>query len=186
MGIQPMHNDTGFLLDQMWGLLWKIPLKRAFRDHNSPFWIIGAIMDFLNPQTEQQYKIKKYREKTPYPFLKYLIIFLTCSTPRCQKNKNKKQDARRSSMFQTVEYVSDWSMFLDWSMIQNGVCFRLEYVSDWSMFQTEVWFRLEYVSDWSMIQTEIWFRLKYVTFYQQKSKNVSIWYHIEIFKYCKI
>jgi len=31
------------------GLPWKIPLKRAFRDHNSPFCILGAVMGkFLN------------------------------------------------------------------------------------------------------------------------------------------
>jgi len=31
------------------GLPWKIPLKRAFRDHNSPFCIWGAVMGkFLN------------------------------------------------------------------------------------------------------------------------------------------
>ena len=43
-----MHNDTGFLTqpDVRTGLLWKIPLKRAFRYHNSPFCIRGADMGF--------------------------------------------------------------------------------------------------------------------------------------------
>ena len=31
------------------GLLWMIPLKRAFMDHNSPFCKRGAVMGFLNP-----------------------------------------------------------------------------------------------------------------------------------------
>ena len=31
------------------GLLWMIPLKRAFMDHNSPFCKRGAVLGFLNP-----------------------------------------------------------------------------------------------------------------------------------------
>ena len=48
MGRQAMHNDTGFLTqpDVRTGLLWKIPLKRAFRYHKSPFCIRGADMGF--------------------------------------------------------------------------------------------------------------------------------------------
>jgi len=52
------------------GLLWKIPLKRAFRDHNSPFSIRGASYGFsLISLAGKQYKMEEHREKSPIPFL---------------------------------------------------------------------------------------------------------------------
>ena len=48
MGIQAMQNNTGFFTppDVRTGLLWKIPLKRAFRARNSPFCIRVIVMSF--------------------------------------------------------------------------------------------------------------------------------------------
>ena len=49
MGIQAMHNDTGFLLDQLWGLDHAVQdsSRWGFNAFNSPFCIMGAVMGFL-------------------------------------------------------------------------------------------------------------------------------------------
>jgi len=86
------------------GLPWKIPLKRAFRDHNSPFCIRGAVMiNSLIPLTEKKYEMKEHREKSPIPFflqtslsLSYLLhnLMLKKLYGKALKYKNKKQEAR--------------------------------------------------------------------------------------------
>jgi len=108
MGIQAMHNDTGFFTrpDVRTGLPWKIPLKKAFKDHNSPFCIWGAVMGkFLN-SPGKQYEMKEHKEKSPIPFflqtslsLSYLLhnLMLIELFGKASKCKNKKQEARRKN-----------------------------------------------------------------------------------------
>ena len=51
MGIQVMHNDTGFLLNRLWGLdcYGRFLSRELYRAYSSPFCIRGAVIGFLNP-----------------------------------------------------------------------------------------------------------------------------------------
>jgi len=71
MGIQAMHNDTGFLLDQLRELdCYERFLSRELRAYNTPFFIMGVVMGFLNPPLLGKSIIKKeQREQPPIPFL---------------------------------------------------------------------------------------------------------------------
>ena len=78
-----MQNDIGILLDKM-----KIPLKRAFRAHNSPFCIRGAVMGFLNPLNGKQYKMKEHREQSLIPFFLQTSLSLSYLLHNLMSKKN--------------------------------------------------------------------------------------------------
>ena len=71
MGIQAMHNDTGFLLDQMWGLdCHGRYLSIELSEITTPHFAYGVQLwvNSLIPLTGKQYKMKEHREKSPIPF----------------------------------------------------------------------------------------------------------------------
>jgi len=71
VGIQAMHNVTGFLLDQMLGLdCHRRYLSRELSGITFPHFAYGVQLwvNSLIPLNGKQYKMKEHREKSPIPF----------------------------------------------------------------------------------------------------------------------
>ena len=104
-----MHNDTGFLLDQMWGLdCHGRYLSRELSGITTPHFAYGVQLwvNSLIPLTVKQYKMKEHREKSPIPFflqtslsLSYLLYnsMLKELFGKALKCNYKKQEARRKN-----------------------------------------------------------------------------------------
>jgi len=104
-----MHNNTGFLLDQMWGLdCHGKYLSRELSGITTPHFAYGVQLwvNSLISLTGKQHKMKEHREIFPIPFflqtslsLSYLLhnSKLKELFGKALKCKNKKQEARRKN-----------------------------------------------------------------------------------------
>ena len=103
-----MHNDTGFLLDQMWGLDYHGRyLSRELSGITTPHFAYGVQLwvNSLIPLTGKQYKMKEHREKSPIPFFLQTSLSLSYLLHNSMLKelfgkalcKNNKQEARRKN-----------------------------------------------------------------------------------------
>ena len=107
MGIQVMHNDTGFLLNRLWGLdcYGRFLSRELYRAYSSPFCIRGAVIGFLNPPKlgiiKKEYNKGQQGEipssyKTPYLppncFTTLVLKELFGKALKCKNKINEKKE----------------------------------------------------------------------------------------------
>ena len=109
MGIQSMHNDSSFLLNQLWGLdCCGRFLSMGLLGLQLPILHKGCSYVFPKcPLTRKEYNKRNTESNPLYPSsCKPSDLSPTCSTTRCQKNylmrpqseepRNKKQEEKRN------------------------------------------------------------------------------------------
>ena len=115
--------------DVMTGLLWKIPLKRAFRTSHFAYGV-QLWVNSLIPLTGKQYKLNERKEKSPIPF--FLQTSLSLSYLLC--NLDVKRNIRKDRKVQKQDKQEKKKKIKDKKIRRGVLSFTLSF-----LFTNSVW-----------------------------------------------
>ena len=126
----------------MTGLLWKIPLKRAFRTSHFAYGV-QLWVNSLIPLTGKQYKLNERKEKSPIPF--FLQTSLSLSYLLC--NLDVKRNIRKDRKVQKQDKQEKKKKIKDKKIRRGVLSFTLSF-----LFTNSVWTEIGWETSHSPLQ----------------------------------